>query len=101
MNTAESRIPIRRNAEWPVRIFTDDLASGEVAWTLKGAQPGTSARVTINGRDVTYNLSFDIQIDQNGQYSSTFGSTAPAGTYFVQVVAGDAEVSTTVRVKKA
>ena len=80
---------------------TTELPSGEVRWTLKGGLPGTKATVTVDGREGTrYHLQFDVATDESGGYTSTFGSTAPAGSYFVQVVAGDAEVSATARVRK-
>ena len=85
----------------PTKIVTTELASGEVAWTLKSATPDVKVHVTIDGRDgLTYRLAFDVTTDANGTYASTFGATAAAGTYFIQAVAGDAEVNATIRVRK-
>jgi len=84
----------------PTKVVMEELPSGEVRWTLRGGVPGQKASVDVNGRDVAYRLTFEVEVDQNGSYTSAFGATAPAGTYFVQVVAGDSEVSGTARVRK-
>jgi hypothetical protein len=92
-------------AAFPARFATDQSSlfiahrpdGGSVRWTVSGARPDTTMKVTIDGHD--YHVEFDARADRDGVYSAVFGGTAKAGDYTITVLGRDGvRASTVVRV---
>ena len=76
----------------PARITTQPgNGTGDLLWSARGFPPASTASVTIHGG--AYRLSYAVTLDDLGAFSAAFGSTAPAGSYTVTVIAAGVSAS--------
>jgi hypothetical protein len=75
-----------------VAVNATPSPAGDVAWTIYGFAADSPVAVRISSQ-LGYDLTFTVTTDDLGMYRGSFGSTAPAGRYTIDVTSGGTRAS--------